>query len=99
MGSPGGVERWVAFEIGRLNAGLVTKKKSLAALREEARPMCLTREGQEYTFDREALDRLATVLTPAEAQAVRLPITVFVSGDIEDTPYVSDELGAKALRA
>lgn len=99
MASPGGVDRWVALELGRLNAGLVTEKKSLAVLRTEARPVCRTREGGEHPFDRDALDRLAAVLAPDEAEALRLPITVFASGDFEDSAYVNDVLAAKALHA
>lgn len=99
MASPGGVDRWVAFELGRLNAGLVTEKKSLARLRTEARPVCRTREGGEHAFDRDALERLAAVLAPDEAEALRLPITVFASGDFEDSTYVNDVLAAKALHA
>ncbi|MGQ0798243.1 MAG: DUF61 family protein [Methanobacteriota archaeon] len=93
------MDGWVAFELGRLNAGLVTEKKSLAGLRTEARPACRTRQGGEHAFDRDALDRLAAVCAPDEAEALRLPITVFASGDLEDTAYVSDALAAKALRA
>ena len=99
MAPPGGVDRWVAFELGRLNAGLVTEKKSLARLRTEARPACCTREGGEHAFDRDALARLAAVLAPDEAEALRLPITLFASGDFEDSTYVNDVLAAKALHA
>jgi uncharacterized protein (UPF0216 family) len=99
MASPGGVDRWIAFETGRLNAGLVTAKKTLAALLAEARPACVTREGTEHPFDREALERLARALDPEDADGLRLPITVLVRGDLEDSAVVSDPLAAKALRA
>ena len=98
MGAPGSVDRWISFELGRLNAGLVVEKKSLAWLRGEAIPACRTREGDEHPFDREVLDRLASVLTAAEAESLRLPITLIVSGDWEDSAYLTDELAAKALR-
>jgi len=98
MAAPGGVDRWLSFELGRLNAGLVTAKKSLAVLLAEPRPACATREGVEHSFEREALDRLAGVLGPEERDALRLPITLFVRGDLEDTAFVSDPLGARALR-
>ena len=97
--TPGGIDRWISFELGRLNAGLVTEKKTLARLLEEPRPTCRTREGDEHGFDRSALDRLASVLESGERQALRLPITLFVSGDLEDTAYLTDALAAKALRA
>ncbi len=99
MVTPGGIDRWISFELGRLNAGLVVERKSLRALRAEPRPTCRTREGDEHPFDRDALERLARVLMPADTDVLRLPITVFVTGDLEDTAYVSEEPAARALRA
>jgi len=99
MASPGAVDRWISLELGRLNAGLVVERKSLARLRQEDRPACRTREGEEHTFDPAALERMAGVLSAAEAEALRLPIIVFVTGDLEDSAYLSDELAAKAIRA
>ena len=96
---PGTVDRWISFELGRLNAGLVVERKSLARLRGEARPACRTREGEEHAFEPAALDRLAHVLTPAEAESLRLPITLYVTGDSGDSAYLSEEIAAKALRA
>lgn len=99
MASPGAIDRWISLELGRLNAGLVVERKSLARLRAEPRPACVTREGGEHPFDRGALDRLAAVLTPAEAEALRLPILLYATGDLEDHVVLSEELAAKALRA
>lgn len=96
--SPGPFDRWIASQLGRLNAGLVVKKKSMAQLLEEAEPACETREGDRHSFDRAALVRLAALLTPAEAASLRLPITLLVSGE-SDTAYLTDEPAAKALRA
>lgn len=99
MASPGAIDRWIALEVGRINAGLVVARKSLAQLRAEPQPACVTREGGEHGFDRKALDRLATVLSKEEAEALRLPITLFATGELEDHVYVSEELAAKALRS
>jgi uncharacterized protein (UPF0216 family) len=99
MVAPGSIDRWISFELGRLNAGLVVEKKSLARLLVESEPACRTREGDAHPFDRAALDRLAAVLTPGEAETLRLPLTLILSGDSDDSAYLTDELGAKALRA
>ncbi len=98
MESPGRVDRWIAFELGRLNAGLVVEKKSVARLLGEASPACRTREGDEHPFDRAVLERIAEVLAPGEADALRLPITLLVSGDSADSAVLADALAAKALR-
>ena len=99
MASPGAVDRWIALELGRLNAGLVVERKSLAALLEEPEPACRDREGGAHPFDPAALRRLAGVLRRDEAERLRLPITVVATGDLEDAAYVGEELAAKALRA
>lgn len=98
MASPGSFDRWIAFELGRLNAGLVVEKESLARLLAEPEPACRTREGDVHPFDRASLARLAAVVTADEAAALRLPITLLLSGD-SDSAYLTDELASKALRA
>ncbi len=98
MGTPGSIDRWISFELGRLNAGLVVEKKSLARLLAEDTPVCRTREGDAHPFDPTALRKLAAILTAEEAAALRLPITLIVSGDWEDSAYLTDKLASKALR-
>src|SRR3989442_11119198 len=67
MTAAGPFDRWISFELGRLNAGLVVEKKSLTRLLAEPYRECGTREGDPHPFDRAALDRLAAVLTREEA--------------------------------
>ena len=98
MAGPAPFDRWISFELGRLNAGLVVEKKSLSRLLAEPEPACRTREGDPHPFDRAALDRYAAVLTREEADDLRLPLTLVASSD-SDSAYLTDELGAKALRA
>lgn len=98
MASPGTIDRWISLELGRINAGLVVERKTLASLRAEAHPACRTREGESHPIERAALDRLAAVVTSKEADVLRLPILLLATGDVEDHVYVSDELAAKALR-
>ena len=98
MAAAGPFDRWISFELGRLNAGLVIEKKSLAQLLAEPEPACRTREGDPHPFERAALERFAAVLTREETNSLRLPLTLVVSGD-SDSAYLTDELGAKALRA
>jgi len=99
MVSPGAWDRWISLELGRLNAGLVVERKSLARLLDEPAPACRSREGEDHPFDPAALRRLEAVLTREEAERLRLPMTVYVTGDLEDSAYIAEELAAKALRA
>src|SRR3989440_9957655 len=95
---PGPLDRWISLELGRLNSGLVVETKSLTRLLGESDPACCTREGDLHPFDPQALARFASVLTREEADALRLPLTLRVRGD-SDEAILTDELGAKALRA
>jgi uncharacterized protein (UPF0216 family) len=97
-GEPGFIERWTERESRSLNAGLVTKKKSLAELLREPAPACTTREGGPWPIDRGALERLAAGCGPTEAEALRLPISIHFSGDLADACYVTDPVAAAALR-
>jgi len=98
VAGPGPFDRWISFELGRLNAGLVVEKKTLTRLLAEPEPACRTREGDPHPFDRTALDRYAAVLARDEADGLRLPLTLVASAD-SDSAYLTDELGAQALRA
>src|SRR2546430_14458828 len=94
--APGSIDRWMSFELGRLNAGLVVEKKSLARLLAEPDPACRTREGDAHPFDRTALERLAFLLHPDEAQKPPLPLTLTGSGDSAGSPHLTGQLGAQA---
>ena len=98
MDGRGPLDRWISLELGRLNSGLVVEKKSLTRLLGESDPACRTREGDLHPFDPQALARFASVVTRDEADALRLPLTLTVRGDSDDA-ILTDELGAKALRA
>jgi uncharacterized protein (UPF0216 family) len=95
---PEPIDRWIGFELGRLNAGLVVEKQSLARLLQEAEPSSRTREGDSHPFDREVLVRFASVLTDEEAAELRLPLTLTLRGE-SDEAILTDAIGAKALRA
>ncbi len=97
-GDSGSLERWMERESRNLNAGLVTAKKSLAALLREDRPACRTRDGGEWPMDRDVLQRLSESTEAGEAETVRLPIALHFASDLEDACYVSDEVAAAVLR-
>jgi uncharacterized protein (UPF0216 family) len=97
-GDPGPVDRWVERESRNLNAGLVTAKKSLAALLREERPACRTREGEEWPMDPAVLRRLSGSVEAGEADALRLPIALVFASDLEDACYLTDGVAAAVLR-
>src|SRR5207302_816460 len=98
VGGTGGLDRWISFELGRLNAGLVVEKRSLAALLNDPEPAARTREGDVHPFETQALARFASVLSRDEADVLRLPLTLTVRNETDEA-ILTDEIGAKALRA
>lgn len=98
MADPDRIETWMRWEFDRLNAGVVTRRKSLEALLADATPRLETRDGETYHMDREALERLASACRGDERARLRLPITLRVSADVSDSAYLEDELEASVLR-
>jgi uncharacterized protein (UPF0216 family) len=94
----GPYDRLLESEFRRLNAGVVTKRRPLQALLDEAEPRLETRDGEGFLLDEAVLPRYAAVTDPAERRALRLPINVHFTGDATAECYVSEELAAEVLR-
>lgn len=89
------IDVWMRWEFEKLNAGIVTRTKSLNALLET--PRLETREGEAIDLERHILERVASVCTGQERERVRLPITLHFSADVSDSAFVTDELAADVL--
>jgi len=96
MTDPHGIDVWMRWGSDRLNAGIVTRPKSLRALL--AGEALRTRDGEPYDVDRHALERLAAACRPEDLDALRLPITLHFSADVTDSAYVLDGVAADVLR-
>lgn len=59
--------RWMRVEIGKINDGLVSQRRTLAELLSEDRPVSRTKAGQEHVYDREILEELGEKL-PSDMQ-------------------------------
>jgi uncharacterized protein (UPF0216 family) len=92
---PHAIDVWMRWEFNTLNAGLVTRPKSVRALRDD--PRLETKDGTVLEVDPGVLERFAAVCTPAEQDRLRLPITLHFSADVPDSAYVIDELAAEVL--
>lgn len=98
MGKENAVDRWIGLEMRGLHLGLVTRKKTLERLLEADTPRCVTRDGEEYLFDREELGQLAAVASAEERQRLRLPVTLRFHADLDNQASLEDELAARVLR-
>lgn len=92
----GGMDKWMEHELASANRGLVTRKRRLSDLLREKDPRCVTREGESYEFDRQALSRFAAAVP--EGEELLLPITLHFSSTIMDSCYISDEVAAETIR-
>jgi len=96
MAKSGGIDKWMEFELKRVNAGLVSRKKKLSALLKEEKPHCETREGGKHEFDASVLRRFAAVR--CEGKDLLLPVTIHFLSASQDSCYVDDEAAASFLR-
>lgn len=95
MPEPRRIDVWMRWEFEKLNAGVVTRPKSLRTLLDS--PKLETREGDVIDLDQRILDRLAAACTGREQDRLRLPITIHFSADVADSAFVLDELAADVL--
>lgn len=91
-------EKWVDFEIRTIHSGLVTKRKTLKELLSEDSPQCIMRDGQIHFFDKEELKRIESVASEEEREALKLPMNLHFSLEMEDQCYFSDDVASKVLR-
>lgn len=90
------LDLWMRWEFEKLNAGIVTRPKTLRVLLET--PRLETRDGDVLELDPQFLNRVAEVCTVSERERLRLPLTLHFSADVPDSAFVIDELGADVLR-
>lgn len=89
------IDVWMRWEFEKLNAGIVTRPKTLRVLLET--PKLETREGDVLELDPRILDKVASVCTVSEQERLRLPITLHFSADVPDSAFATDELAADVL--
>jgi uncharacterized protein (UPF0216 family) len=88
----------MAMEMRGLQQGLVVKKRSLKDLLQEGNPQCTTRDGDPYHFDKEVLEKFATVTSKDERAQLSLPVTLRFHVEPEDHCTLDDALAAEVLR-
>jgi uncharacterized protein (UPF0216 family) len=92
------LKRWMAFEMGRINDGIVAERPRLSELLEIAHPSALTRGGKEYVFDRDTLSLLEKKLPVKQQTRLKLPIIFFFDSNVADSCFLTDEAALEALQ-
>ncbi|MDD1656719.1 MAG: DUF61 family protein [Methanomicrobiales archaeon] len=90
--------RWMSLEMGRINQGIVERRKTLAELLREDSPSSVTKEGKEYRFHREVLQQLGEKLPGSLHRRLRLPILFHFDPDVKDSCLLTDPAAVEALK-
>lgn len=93
------MDRWLAFEMGRLQRAFVASPRFVHELLLEDEPAAATKGGEPHRFDRAVLRRLHDALGPLDQRRLRLPATFYVDKDLDTDAYVTDPTVANLLRA
>lgn len=90
--------RWMRLEMGKLNDGIVSQRKSLAQLLTEKRPVSRTKAGKEYVFDIDVLQNLSEKLPLNLHDKLKLPVIFFSATKVPDSCYLNDPHALSALQ-
>jgi uncharacterized protein (UPF0216 family) len=89
--------RWMQLELGRMNDGVVSQRKTLAQLLREDRPVSVTKAGKEYRFNGDSIACLGEHL-PAEIHSrLKIPILFFFDSTVNNSLFLADEPAFRAL--
>jgi uncharacterized protein (UPF0216 family) len=90
--------RWMGPEIAKINEGVVSQRKSLAALLKEKDPVAVTKKGDTYHFDPSVITTLGKALPEDLQRQLKLPVLFYSSPDVPDSCMCPDETALTALQ-
>jgi hypothetical protein len=82
---------WV-FQIAKMNEGVVSKRKTLAALLSEKDPVSVTKKGEIYHFDPTVIATLGKALQEDLQRRFWLPVLFYSSPDVPDCTQATDSI-------
>ncbi len=91
------MKKWFKFEMGRMNSGIVTKKKSLCDLAKSDSPITQTKDGSEYYFDPKTIKRLWEAL-PEKLYTILLPVSLYSSLEVKGSVYLAESASLDILK-
>jgi uncharacterized protein (UPF0216 family) len=90
--------RWMQLEMGKINDGIVSERKTLARLLEDEDPHAMTKGGKEYHFSRDIIRLLGRNLPKKLHSRLKLPILFFFDSAVSDSCFLNDEYAVFALQ-
>lgn len=91
------LKKWFKYEMGKINSGIVIKKKSICELAKTDSPRTQTKDGSTYYFNNTVIEDLAKML-PENLQTIKLPISIFASLDVRSSVYVAEKPSLQLLK-
>jgi len=92
------LKRWMGLEMRKINEGIVATRVSLHTLLEMESPVTVTRGGQDFRFDRNVLEKIASRLPAALCKELRLPVIFYFDMDVPSSCFLSDSVALEALQ-
>ena len=92
------LKRWMALEMGKINDGVVARRRRLSELLSEDHPASVTRNGSEFAFDRGVIRTLGAELPPRLHPQLKLPVIFFFDSTVPDSCALTDEVALEAFQ-
>jgi uncharacterized protein (UPF0216 family) len=89
--------RWMQLELGRMNEGIVSQRKTLSELLIEDRPVSMTKSGKEYRFRKEIITSIGKQLPAGIHSRLKLPILFFFDSTVNNSLFLAEEPAFTAL--
>ena len=91
------MERWLKFEFQNINKNIVKRQVSLAELLKMVTPKTETKDGVEYIFDPDSLNKFSLGIPQFYHGQLMLPIYFYSDLSVKGSCFISDEVAVKAL--
>ncbi len=91
------MKKWFRFEMGKINSGIVTKKKRLSDIADSDSPRTQTKDGSTYYFDPDVIKRLWKIV-PKKLHDVQLPISLYSSLEVRGNVYIAEVSSLNVLK-
>lgn len=91
------MKKWFRFEMGKINSGIILKKKKLVELAGSESPKTETKDGSAYYFDAKVIKELWKVL-PETLHTTKLPLSLYSSLDVRGSVYIAERTSLDLLK-
>ena len=92
------LERWLKFEAREINSNLVTRQINFSDLLKMEKPRTITKTGDDYYFNIEALQKLKNTISILHQRRLKLPVFIYKDLRVRDSCFISDKTAFFALQ-